>query len=492
MELADAVADTFSSTHSLYDYDITFWDPLRTVNGYNSPHDLVRGRKYKGQRWLSSHDSAVIQRDALRRSKEFVEFLKLGRTLVVFLPGDLTVSVETGEFKYSGTGRNRHTTTLLKPFDILDAALPIDLRREFATGVEMEPLDSSIGPLYRESVDYWQYGCLIESDYPLHPLLRVTGTTKITAAEATYEKGRIIFLPLLFTHEEGEEDVALDDDDPPAATSGSEDGKDAESDSAVTAGPGDLVDDLVRQWLIARITTEEVAWPDWINEYRFQSELDRAPTIEVLEAQAAEIQKKLDDLTVDQHADNKWKTLVAAGGTPLEFAVAEALTVLGFDLEPVAPGRTDVRGTRDGSHVVVETKGVTKSAAESHCAQLEKWVAEEMVEERTAKGLLVINAWLNKPPLERTQPAFPPQMRRYAEQRNHCLVTGLQLLNLARTALAEPERADELASLLVNTTGVLDGWDDPTAVFSETPDKPVVAARAKGSPRQPRSSKEVS
>jgi hypothetical protein len=26
---------------------------------------------------------------------------------------------------------------------------------------------------------------------------------------------------------------------------------------------------------------------------------------------------------------------------------------------------------------VVETKGVTKSAAESHCAQLEKWVAED-------------------------------------------------------------------------------------------------------------------
>jgi hypothetical protein len=66
--------------------------------------------------------------------------------------------------------------------------------------------------------------------------------------------------------------------------------------------------------------------------------------------------------------------------------------------------------------------------------------------------VVIINAWLNKPPLQRTQPAFPVQMRRYAEQRNHCLMTGQQLLNLVRTALAEPGHADDLASLLNTTT----------------------------------------
>jgi hypothetical protein len=109
----------------------------------------------------------------------------------------------------------------------------------------------------------------------------------------------------------------------------------------------------------------------------------------------------------------------------------------------------DLRGFRGDTSVVVETKGVTKSAAESHCAQLKKWVAEDLEAGRKSKGILIINAFLNDPPLARTQPTFPDQMRRYAEMRNHCLASGLQLLNLARTTLAEPKRADELANLLL-------------------------------------------
>jgi hypothetical protein len=325
--------------------------------------------------------------------------------------------------------------------------------------------------MYRQTADYWLYGSLIESDHPLRSLLRVAGTTKVVAAEAAYESGTIFFLPLLCTHDESaadsdedEDDEDQDDDEDNAHETATDEGADAEPQDTDGA-----VDDLVVQWLIARATTEEVAWPDWIDDYRFQSELDRAPVIEGLEVQAATIQEKLDELTSEQEADRKWKLLVAGSGTPLELAVADALQILGFELQSVVPGRTDIRATRKGIHIVVETKGVAKSAAESHCAQLEKWVAEEKIEEREAKGVLVINAWLNKPPIERIQPAFPSQMLQYAQQRNHCLLTGLQLLNLARTALAQPDRKDELAALILGTTGVLAGWDDPAEVFSVTP-----------------------
>jgi len=481
LEVEDAVYAEFSSTHSLFDYDLVLWDPLRSVLSYDEPHYMAGSRSYQGRRWLSEHDSAQIQRDAERRANDIGEFLLLGRTLVVFVPGDLTVKVETGEKRYSGTGRNQKTTTILADFDIWNV-LPIDVTRTFASGVDMEPVDSGIGPLYRETADYWQYGAILSTDAPSRPLLRVTGTTKPVAAHVKYDGGgNIILLPMLLRTDtaEDDDDVYEDDEDVDVLEDLDDGGGGSDDEHVVAresdpeeASPDAVVDDLVLQWIVGRVTTGEVDWPAWVDEYRFQSELNRAPTIENLKAQAAAIQAQLDALLAEQEGDHNWKVLVTSGGTPLEVAVARALEVLGFELQPVVPGRTDVRGIRGGRAVVVETKGLSKSAAEGHSAQLEKWVAEEVVEERAPKGILVINAFKQRPPLERTDPVYPPQMRPYAERRDHCLVSGVQLLNLARTALAQPERVDELANLLLNTTGVLEGWDHLSEVFGEMPAPP--------------------
>lgn len=458
MAIDDAVEAEFSSTVSMFEFDIVIWDPLQSIATYKTLDEYTfQARSFEGRRWLSSHDSAQIKRDVARRKSEIVDFLKLGRTLVVFLPGDLTVAVETGEKRYSGTGRNQKTTNILTDFDILDA-LPVLLHTQFATGIDMQPVDSSIGPLYRDTVDYWQYGRIIDADPPFHPLLRVAGTTKVVAAEVEYEASSIIFLPLLWTDEDEQPDHADDDEGGSAQV-------EIEGPS-----PGAVVDNLVVRWLIERTTSEDITWPEWTDHYRFQTEVDRAPSIEELAARAAEIQAQLDDLSAEADADRKWKLLVTGTGTPFELAVADALQILGFQLLPVMPGRTDIRGSRNDVPIVVETKGVTKSAAESNCAQLEKWVAEEVEACRKPKGILVINAWLKDPPRARASAVFPPQMRPYAEMRDHCLISGLQLLNIARTAMREPTRREELAALLLNTTGVVEGWDDPAEIFDEMPE----------------------
>jgi hypothetical protein len=306
------------------------------------------------------------------------------------------------------------------------------------------------------------YACTLEADATkeLRPLLRVKGTSKVVAAHARVGDGQIIFLPMLLTgsDDDDEEDDYDDDDydDEDGQHEAAEPPVDDQADEADTEDEqaGDeLVDDLVLQWLLSFTSAEEVAWPDWVDGYQFQSEIDRAPAIADRKAEIERIQAELDDLNLEQLADREWKLLIVGSGTPLEEAVASAFTLLGFELEPTTPGRTDLRTTYKGAHAVIEVKGLTKSAAEGNCAQLEKWVAEEKIAGHDAKGILVINAWLNKPLLERTQSAFPDQMRPYAQQRNHCLLTGLQLLNIARTAVAEPDRVEELAALLLNTTG---------------------------------------
>lgn len=463
----DAKRSQFSSTHSLYDYDIVFWDPLETIRGY-----ALNADTYDGLPRITNAKSAALRRDLERRKNDFLGFLELGRTLVVFLGGELTVFADTGKRTYSGTGKNRKQTYIVDSVDIMDV-LPIHLSREFTTGDELEPVDHSIGSIYRQTADFWFYGCiLIESSDVLRPLLRISRTTKIAAAEAKYEGGgHMILLPQLVTLADHEDDDEEEDGStgPEQSQSTPEDANDEDADTSIDYA---AVDSMVFEWVRAHIRSEEIAWPDWIDEYRFQSEVDRRQAIAERGAAIAELQAQLDELNAAQEADKKWKLLVAGTGTPFEDVVADALTELGFLLEPTIPGRTDVRGTRGGASVVVETKGVSKSAAESHCAQLEKWVAEELEIGRKAKGILVINPWLKEPPLKRTGAAFPPQMRPYAEMRNHCLVTGLQLLNIARTAMREPARREELVALLLKTTGVIEGWDDPAQIFGEIPAGP--------------------
>ncbi|PVU83330.1 hypothetical protein DDP54_10375 [Cellulomonas sp. WB94] len=56
-------------------------------------------------------------------------------------------------------------------------------------------------------------------------------------------------------------------------------------------------------------------------------------------------------------------------------------------------------------------------------------------------------------------------MMPYSEQRNHCLISGLQLLTMVRACMAEPDRAGDFAKIILETSGVVDGWDSATELF---------------------------
>jgi hypothetical protein len=117
---------------------------------------------------------------------------------------------------------------------------------------------------------------------------------------------------------------------------------------------------------------------------------------------------------------------------------------------------------------VVEFKGKAKSAAESDSAQLEKWVTEYHLENGVhPKGILVVNAWRDKPLPDRSQAAFPNQMLGYAEARGHCLVTGMQLLGAWLDVEKRSGRAIQIARALFKCSGRFGGYGD-WAEFIET------------------------
>ncbi|MCF6507941.1 hypothetical protein E9549_11080 [Blastococcus sp. MG754426] len=441
----DADDYSFGSTISLYDYDVVIWDPANSLEDYT-----LHSTTYMGLPSLATHKSAALQRDVARRRTEFLEFINLGRTLIVFVPGATEVYIDTGERQHSGTGRNRATTKIVKEFDIMKA-VPANIELKPAAGFEMEAASDLIGPLFRRTPGAWLYRSVLEKEDTLRPLLHVKGTRKIVSGMIRQKNsgGLLLLLP----------DLILDDSDEDAGGTEESAGESSSLRDASLA----LLD-----WVRSLTTEEEAKVPDWASRFLFASELERTERRSKLEAELSETLARLDLLKAEEAQEAQWKVLIHGGGESLERQVARAFEVFGFTLEDTVKGRSDLRAVRGDARAVVEVKGLAKSAGEKHAAQLEKWVSDELANGKPAKGILVVNAWRDIPVDERREDVFPDQMLAYSAQRNHCLVSGLQLLAMARACIADPSRADELASLLLETTGRISGWDDASRVFEAT------------------------
>src|SRR6266566_5914838 len=76
--------------------------------------------------------------------------------------------------------------------------------------------------------------------------------------------------------------------------------------------------------------------------------------------------------------------------------------------------------------------------------------------------ILVANPYCEVPLIDRKEDAFPPQMRPYSEAREHCLITGLQLLCLYLDCKEDEEKKARMIHLLFNTKGVFSEYQDWT------------------------------
>lgn len=145
------------------------------------------------------------------------------------------------------------------------------------------------------------------------------------------------------------------------------------------------------------------------------------------------------------------KEMLTSSGTTLEEIVKQVLDELGFTILEAEKGRSDIIAKYGEVAIVAEIKGVTKSAAEKHAAQLEKWVAQYIEEnEVSPKGMLIVNGFCDMPLNERLEDVFPQQMLKYCVSRGHVLLTSTQLLCLyievCKNPICKEERITELLS----------------------------------------------
>lgn len=437
----DTTRSSFAADTSVYDYDVVIWDPAASFHDYYSQYTEY----YQNLPALTDHESVRIIADCKRRRNEFSEFVKSGKTLVVIVRPPQECYVDTGKHTYSGTGRNRVTTRQVDRYDLW-RALPIPATLTKASGERIEmQADGPITALLKQYQQHLSYEAVM-TDVQGTAVAKVRGTERVVGSVLRSDGGGyIIMLPVVNLASEADNETGDEDGD------------------WLPDAPQFQLDLLAA---IEQLTdTAGASRPAWAEDYATEDQeklrgavIEQQTKVESARAKLAKLQQQKSDAEAcDQ--------LFLGTGRILENQVRDVLELLGGQVTEPEPGRDDWKVAFPEGEAVVEVKGVSKSAAEKHAAQLEKWVASAYEETGTMpKGILVVNTWRETPLTKRTKEDFPAQMLPYSEGRGHCLVTGLQFFLMRAEVEKDQSRAEHWRKTLLTTSGVIPTGDWRTVI----------------------------
>lgn len=412
----------FHSTTSFMDYDAVVINARSLALDYG----LICPDTYNGKLCLSVGDSFKMKEDFARTRAQIIEFLKQGKNVFVIMAKNENCYIHTGESSYSGTGKNARKTNFVAEFDAF-SFLPIQIKPTFVSGRSVNVVcRSPYSTFFQATKDVTCYEAYFTAPKEA-TLLTIHNSDKVVSAVFEYEKGKIILLPCPYSY------------------------KTEEASKKCNKKYLDALFELNHALMACEVS---YSLPLWADSLKILDEEDQekklGQDLKKLENIKAGIEKRE---TLINKIRRK-KILLTASGTMLEEVVKETLQEIGFSLHEAEVGRSDIIASYDGVDVVAEIKGVSKSAAEKHAAQLEKWVAQFMEEkEHSPKALLIVNGYCDTPLSDRTEEVFPDQMLKYCKSREHALITTTQLLCLYIEIKDNPECAKERITEMLSCVG---------------------------------------
>jgi hypothetical protein len=437
----------YRSETTLLEFDVVLLDLEQAVDEYHSVED------YSGRPLVSESDSPRMLADIRRRRGELEALLSLAKTLVVFVPSTLSWYVHTGERRNDGTpGRPRMTRLVDRR--TASALLPFQFQTVTAAGTQVvlragEPFAS----FWRRTSSFFAYrGYVTAPDGVASVVIR--GTDFGVAGVIPQEAGRVILLPDLGDGFWGDESAG---------------GADPEAeDAAADERARVLVESL--EELVVALAGGDSTLPPWTERFLVPGEAELRGELEARRTEVTEALEAVDRAQRELVSLQSDKLLFAGTGDPLRRRVGRAFEALGATVDSTDIGRSDLIIRWRERVAVTEVKGVAGSAGERDAAQLEKWAASYLQEHGVApKAILVINAFRDSDDLEaRIAPAFPDQMRPYAEARGQCLVTSLQLLAMEIEVRSGRAEGDALLGQLFETAGVFGEFTEPTSLIEDS------------------------
>ena len=430
--------NTFTSSISFLDYDTV----VISTNYISSLYSEASTSPYQNKRLLSEYASNQIKEDYKIIKDQLIEQLKQGKNVFVLMGSNENCYIYTGEKQYSGTGKNARQTNIVTEFDTY-SFLPIKISATHVYGKRTEICGNQpYADFFKKSKECYQYAAYFSVPQS-SALLKVQGSSKTVSAVFEYENGKIVLLPFPYYEDDYTEK------------------KYRKKYGMIYLNS--LLDLSTR----LSASVDDYVLPVWSNCFSILNEAAECEKLEKDFQKLQRLQKSIEKQEELVRQIQRYKTLITSSGDQLEEIIKLVLAELGFSLFEAEKGRSDIIARYREVDIVVEVKGVTKSAAEKHAAQLEKWVAQFTEEnKRTPKPLLIVNGFCDTPLLERVENVFPNQMLKYCEARNHALITTTQLLCLYIETRRNPSCLDERLRELLSTVGIYQQYQQITDFIS--------------------------
>lgn len=386
----DAQFEGFRSKVSLLDWDIILVKPIiAEFYSYLST--------YQGRPSLDDTASFQLKESCEHWRREIKQAVEAGKTVLVFLAPVDEVYIDTGGREYSGTGRNQKTTRIVSKYTNY-AAVPSNLSPVNATGSAMKlvPLGAEVlAPYWSEFGPVSQYKVLLGSETSGVCLTTKNADKAVGAiARSKNSAGALVLLPDIdfcpsdFVKKKGLEQFWT------AA---------ANQFAARFLGAIVALDRALHS--SAEITPE----PGWATSAAYVLAPERALRSELLDAErrVEEAQKQKEVLQEQLSGAGCMRALLFEKGKPLEYAIIEALRLLGFNAVPYKEGDSefDVVFSCPEGRLLGEAEGKdTKAVNVDKLRQLSMNIHEDLQRDEvntSAKGVLFGNGYRLAPPSER-------------------------------------------------------------------------------------------
>jgi len=408
---------------SLLDFDSVIVSPEHFFDAYKPEG------KFEDLPKLGYEDSRRIVEDYNKVKKQLIELLQQGKTIYVFAGFTNKCYRSAGKLGRFGL------STEIEPFDLY-SFLPINVSLEPMRGYNIELTDLKYKDFFNSIGSSMEYNSVVHVENGCS-FLKIKGTDKVVGTIVPCFNGRIVFLPYF-------------------------------NGTFVSYG---TKGDTLRQKVFDAIYSldelltkkEMVEYPAWIDDYNILTEDVDIEELNNLKNEKAELQKRIEKQEERLEILKKFKGLFTSSGKQLEEITKEIFEKMGFQIFPAEANRTDVIAKYNDVDVVMEIKGLTKSATETHATQLVKWAMTfKEKENRTPKSILVVNAFREIPLAQRTEATFPDQMLEFSISQKQCLISTIQLLCLFIEITDNPDCKDERIKELLNTVGVYNRYKDYT------------------------------
>lgn len=385
-------------THlSTADADIVIASPTISPFAYHVSSD------HRGKPCISERSSGQFADDLNYWEKEFDNYINSGKTLFVILNKPFDFFYYTGKRQHSGTGRNRVTTNFVQDFNSQEI-IPILPLGHVTEGSQIAYKNSNpvLRGIWEENKEYFCYQITYtEQDFPGEPFFfQKKGKGVIGGIIQTKTGGKIVCLPALeLEHPDFTEEVKNEDS-----------GKVEEywTDKAEEFTKK-ILTSIVSIDATLKSETTLTPPPSWIHNSTFKIE-----NAEKLQKEIQFFQEKIDQLYLEKDElikKEKMETqplrLLYEKGTPLELAIREALSILGFEASPFKDDESEfdvIFSSKEGCFLGEaegkDNKAVDVSKISQLMRNLSEYLEKEDVDE-PPKGVLFGNGYRLKEPNKR-------------------------------------------------------------------------------------------